>query len=177
MAQADTSGPLHHITNAQLGLHDLILEDAPIVRWLAFLDHLEQGVVLHAGDEIDAGVRPLGEQAVVIVASVIDHDGARGKMHLVSGLDVIHLALGDGAETRQIAIMIKHQMQFDCTFGSAELRPVIQRQAQVDHGGVEAHQLVLEPKFLLAHRLGGNDVEQPVEHLLEQLPRTMAIGV
>lgn len=42
-----------------------------------FLYPLEQGVVFHPGDEIDAEPRPFGEQSVVVVALVIDDDGDR----------------------------------------------------------------------------------------------------
>ena len=55
----------------------LILEDVPVLRRFALLDHLELGIVLHAGDEAHAGISPFGEQPVVVVAPVINHDGAR----------------------------------------------------------------------------------------------------
>ncbi len=70
---------------------DLILDDVPVLRHRVFLDHLEQGVVLHAGDEVDAGIRPFGEQPVVVVAPVINHDGARREGYLPGDLDVVRL--------------------------------------------------------------------------------------
>ena len=155
----------------------LILDDVPVLRHGVFLDHLEQGVVLHAGDEIDTGVGPFGEQTVVVVAPVIDNDGAPREMHLVGGLDVGHLAIGDDTEARQVAVVVEDQMQLDRALGGAELCPVVHREAQIDDGRIDADQLVLEAKLLLAHRFGGDRLEQAVEDLLEQLPRSMAVGV
>ena len=85
----------------------LILDDAPVLRNGVFLDDLEQRVVLHAGDEIDARVCPFGKQAVVVVAPVINNDCASREMHLVGGLDVGHFAIGDDAEARQVAIVVE----------------------------------------------------------------------
>ena len=61
---------------------------------------------------------------------------------------IIDIGARDQAEIRQIAVMIKQQMQFYGTFGAAELSPVIHRQAQVDHGRVKADQFDFETKFL-----------------------------
>lgn len=155
----------------------LILDDVPVLRHRVFLDHLEQGVVLHTSAEIDTGIRPVGEQPVGVVSSIINDESVGRKGHVMGSLDVSHLAIGDDADTRQLAVMGEDEMQFDGPLGATELRPVIQRQAQVDHGRIQADQLVLEAEFLLAHGLGGNGFEQSVEHLLEQLPGTMAIGV
>ena len=68
---------------------DLVVDDVAVLRHGAFLDHLEEGVVLHAGDEEDPGIGPFGEQPVVVVAPIIDHDGAGGEAHLVGGLDIM----------------------------------------------------------------------------------------
>ena len=155
----------------------LILDDVPVLRHGVLLDHLEQSIVLHTSDEIDTGIRPFGEQAVVVVAPVVDDDGVGREVHLVGGLDVSHLAVGDDAEARQVAIVVEYQMQLDRALGGTELCPVIHGKAQVDDGRIDADQFVLESKFLLAHRFGGDRLEQSVEDLLEQFPRTMAVGV
>jgi len=155
----------------------LILEDVPVLRRRMFFDHLKLGVVLHARDEVHAGIRPFGEQAIVVVAPVVHHDGARRKVHLPSSFDVVHLALSDETEARQVTVMVENKMQFDRALGAAELRPVVHGQAQVDHGRIKADQFVLEAELLLAHDLGGDDLEQAIEHLFEQFPRAMAIGI
>ena len=155
----------------------LIRDDVPVLRHRVFLNHLELGVVLHAGDERDAGLRPVGEQPIVVVAPVIHHDGAGREGDRPRGFDIGHAAISHQPEAWQVAVMVEDQMQFDGPLGATELRPVIHRQAQVDHGRVETDQLVLEAKFLLAHGLGRHDLEQPVEDPLEQLPRTVAVRV
>ena len=103
----------------------LILDDVPVLRHRVFLHPLEQGVGLHAGDEVDAGIRPFSEQPVVVVAPIINDDGVGRTVHVMGGLDVSHLAIGDDAETRQIAGMVEDQMQFDCPLGATALRPVV----------------------------------------------------
>ena len=65
---------------------DLVLEDASVLRRLAFLDHLELGAVLHAGGEARVGLRPFGEQPVVVVTPVVVDDGAGGEVDEVGGL-------------------------------------------------------------------------------------------
>ena len=64
-----------------------------------FLDNLEPGIVLHARDEEHLGGGPFGEQAIAVVASIIHHDRARGKVHLVGRADIMDLPLGNEAET------------------------------------------------------------------------------
>ena len=88
-----------------------------------------------------------------------------------------HLAIGDDAKARQVPVMVEHQMQLDCALGGAELCPVIHGKAQIDDGRIDADQFVLEAKLLLAHHFGGDRLEQAVEDLLEQFPRSMAVGV
>ena len=61
----------------------LIFDDFPLVRHGVFLGHIERGIVLHAGDEIDTSIRPLGEQAVVVVAPIIDDNGVRREAHFI----------------------------------------------------------------------------------------------
>jgi hypothetical protein len=155
----------------------LIFENVPVLRRFALLDDLERGMDLHAGDEEHARISPLGEQPIVVVAPVINHDGAGCEGYLPGGLDVGDFAVSHPAEARQIVVVVEHQVQLDRTRGAAVLRPIVHRQAQVDHGRVEADQRVLEAEFMFAHGCSRHDVEQPVEHLLAQFPRTMAIGV
>ena len=67
-------------------------------------------------------------------------------------------------------------MQLDRALGGAELCPVIHGEAQIDDGRIDADQFVLETELFLAHRFGGDRLEQAVEDLLEQFPRTMTVG-
>jgi hypothetical protein len=79
----------------------LILDDVPVLRHCVFLDDLEEGIVFHAGDEIDAGIGPFGEQPVVVVSPIIHDDGVGRKVPVMGGPDVGHLAIGDEAKARQ----------------------------------------------------------------------------
>ena len=127
---------------------------------------------------MDAGdISPFSKQSVVVVASVIGNDGAGDEVHLMCRFDIGHFAIGDDAQTRQIAIVIENQMQLDRALGALSLGPVIQRQAQVDDSRIDTDEFVLETEFLLAHPFGRDRLEQALEDLLEQLPRTMTGGV
>jgi hypothetical protein len=44
--------------------------------------------------------------------------------------------------------MVQVQMKFDRPFGPSEAWPVKHAQAQIDRGGVQSDQLVLEPELL-----------------------------
>jgi len=91
------------LLRARAGQADhLVLEDIPALRRLALFDHLVLRVVFHARDEEHAGRRPIGEQAVIVVAPVIHHDGARREGDLPCRFDVGDLAVGHQPETRYL---------------------------------------------------------------------------
>ena len=94
----------------------------------------------------------------------------------------MNLAGGNDRKARQVAVVIEQQMQLDRSLGGAKLRPVMHAQAQIDHRGVQAHQLVLESELLrlLApwqSQLRLETREEPVEEILVQLPRSMLVHV
>lgn len=66
--------------------------------------------------------------------------------------------------------MVKHRMQRDRTFGASNLRPIDQREVQIDSGGIHAAQFVLEAELACPGDLSRDGFMEPVEHLLEQLP-------
>ena len=66
----------------------------------------------------------------------------------------MHLAGGDDRKARQIAVVIEQQMQLDRPLGGAEFRPIVHREAQIDHGGIQTYQLVLEAELLPASASG-----------------------
>ena len=68
-------------------------------------------------------------------------------------------------------------MQFHRALGAAKSGPVVHRQAKVDRGRVDTDQLIREAELLFALRLDDDLLEQAVEDLLEQLPRTVAVGI
>ncbi len=67
-----------------------------------------------------------------------------------AGLDFMHRPLGDVRKAGEVAVVIQHQMKFDGSFGGSKLRPVKDAQAEVNDGGINAVQLILEPKFSFA---------------------------
>lgn len=102
----------------------LILEDVPVLRHGMFLDHFELGVVLHAGDEEHAGCRPVGEQAIVVVAPVVDHHRAGREGNAPGDLDVMDVAFRNHPVAGQVTIVVEHQMQFHRPLGAAKSGPV-----------------------------------------------------
>ena len=152
-------------------------DDVPVLRPRVCLDPLDPGVVLHAGDERDAGIRPCGEQPVGVGAPIITDEGVGRNVPVRGGRDVSHRALGDEAETRQRAVLVEDPMPWDGPRGATARRPVGQRPAQGEHGRIETDQRVLEADRLLAPRLGGNGFEPSVAHRLAPRPGTRALGV
>ncbi len=116
----------------------------------SLLDDPILGVVLLFGDEYDLSIRQAGEPTVIGIAAV-NHDDRSGlKPELAGHRDVTNRAIADDRIFRQIAIMVQQQMDLNGAFGSSEPGPIEQGQAQVNHRGIEAYQLVLEPEFLPA---------------------------
>ena len=68
-------------------------------------------------------------------------------------------------------------MQFNRPLGPPEFRPVVERQAQVDHGRIQADQFVLEAEFPVAGHLAPHRLQEAVEHVLKHRPGPMRIGV
>ena len=49
--------------------------------------------------------------------------------------------------------MVQKKMQFDGSFGSAEMSPVKEADRQIDDGGIQADELILEPELFLSDSL------------------------
>ena len=136
------------------------------------------GVVFESRHEEDTGVIPLKEEFKVTVASVHNDDAARGNGEMVGGGDIGNLAIGDHSEVWQIAVVVQQQVELNGTFGLTEVSPGKQAETEVDGGGVEAEQLVLEAKPLLfARGLAAAEISQMKEGVLIKLPGTVGIGV
>src|SRR5579883_2812153 len=146
------------------------------------LHHLVHGVVLQTRDKIHPLIRPAAKELVVVVPSVIRDDRPGLQFQCLRHRHVVNLAGRDHREARQVAVVIEQQVQLDRPLGGTKLRPVVHRKAQVNHRGVQAHQLVLEAELL---RLSSSGLRQlrltaPVEqmkHVLVQLPGPMPVHV
>ena len=157
---------------------DLVGENVSALRQGAVMYDFIGSVVFESRHEEDTGVIPLKEEFKVTVASVHNDDAARGKGEMVGGGDIGSLAIGDHSEVWQIAVVVQKQMELNGTFGLTEVSPGKQAETEVDGGGVEAEQLVLEAKPLLfARALAAAEVPQMKEGLLIELPGTVGIGV
>jgi hypothetical protein len=72
--------------------------------------------------------------------------------------------------------MIEQQMQFDRAFGVPVLRPIEDRGAELDQGGVEREQLVLEAEAVPLGDFAAA-AEQLIKHAAVQLPGAVFVGV
>ena len=62
-------------------------------------------------------------------------------------------SFGQMSEDLQITVVIEKQMQFHRSLGLAEGRRIVHAQAQINHAGVEAQELVLEAQLFFGARL------------------------
>ncbi len=67
-------------------------------------------------------------------------------------MEIVHSASAHEAEGGQIPVVIEQQMKFDRSLGSAELRPVEDRKAKIDHRTVQAEELVFESELAGTHQ-------------------------
>jgi hypothetical protein len=65
-----------------------IFEDIAVLGNFFLPDDFVKSVILHTGDEIDALGCPSAKQGIVVIPSVIDHDGPGIEVKLTSHLDV-----------------------------------------------------------------------------------------
>jgi hypothetical protein len=120
----------------------------------------------------------LPEEFKVTVSAVHSDDAAGGKGEMVGGSDIGSLAIGDEGEVRQIAVVVKEQMELNGALGLTKISPGKQAEAEVDGARVEAEQFVLETELILfARALAAAEVPQMEEGILIKLPGTVDIGV
>ena len=139
-------------------------------------------VVLQARDEMHPLIRPATKQLIVVLALVIRDDRPGRQFRGLRHRHVMNLASRDHRKTRQASVVIEQQMHPDCSLGSAKLRPVVHRNAQIDHRGAQAHRLVLDPKLLHLSSLGRRQLRltAPVEqmkHIAVKLRGPMRVHV
>jgi hypothetical protein len=91
-------------------LNQLVLMDIPILGDSSLSNDLKEGVVLHFGHKINALRNPLGKQAVVVIGSIIDHNGPRRKDQLPGDLDVGHLAFCNPRKAGKVAVMVQKEV-------------------------------------------------------------------
>ncbi len=156
---------------------DLVPPDLTALRRRAPLDDVVEGVVLEAGDEEDLPRREVPQPRVVDVAAVHDENGPRVEAQGTGHPHVVPLAVGDDGHAGQVPVVIQQQVECDRALGAPKLGPVEQRGAQIDHGRIQAHELVLEPELPAAPGQGLAAGQQLVEDRAIELPRPMLIGI
>jgi hypothetical protein len=101
-------------------------------------------ISLGADDEEAAGLMKATEPIEVDVSAIHDVDGTGLGHQLIEDIDVVQLAVADKDEGWDIAPQIQERVQLDRRFGRAERRPWKDRETQIDRGGIERVDGVLE---------------------------------
>jgi hypothetical protein len=120
---------------------------------------------------------PFPKQGIIIIAPVIDYDGPRIEMKLMSHLDVRDISLGDDGKRREITIVIQKEVELDGSFGPTKLGPIKHFQAQIDGGRIHTDQFVFKPEPFLPNDLDMAPFKESKEYLLIKFPGTMFIGI
>ena len=101
-------------------------------------------VAFGAGHKEGAGLMHLEQACKVYVASVHDVERSWLQNQDVQHIDLVHLAIADVDEGRNRASEVQQGVQLDGCLGFAKRRPVEQAQAQIDGGGIQCVDRVLE---------------------------------
>ena len=99
---------------------------------------------LGAGDEEGAGLMQRVQPGEVHIAPIHHVEGAGLDRQDVQHVDVVQLAVADVDEGGDRAAQVQQRVQLDGRLGRAKRRPVEQAQAQVDGGGVQRIDGVVE---------------------------------
>ena len=68
-------------------------------------------------------------------------------------------------------------MQFDGPFGSAEMSPIKQANRQINNGGIQADQFILEAELFLADSLVLKALEEQEKEFLIKLAGSVFVGI
>lgn len=139
-------------SNAGLAIHEAALQE------------FENGIALEPGHKKDALCPEDPKPGIADEALVKDHDGAFGQLHSLSYAAFMDFGVGDGCESRDMAIVIQQGMYFDAALGLPKRGPGKKRQAKLYGGGVQTEQFGFETEFVLRGFCGAQAV-----HLGEQI--------
>lgn len=156
---------------------ELVFEHMAMLRKFPLFYDRIRGIVLHPGDEIDLLAGPSAKQRIVVYMPDNRHDGSGSEGKGRSHPHIHHLPLRDHGKRRKVPIMVQKQMQFDGPLGPSETGPVEHRQAEIDRGGVEADQLLLEPELLFPSPLHPATLQRLEEDLFIKLPGAMLVAI
>lgn len=156
-------------------LDQFVCDDASVRRDLAGPDYRVDSVGLQSGDEEDPLMGQRSEPGVVHVAPVDDQDGPGSERQGLRHRHLVPRAFGDQGIRGQVALMVEQEMELHRPLRPAEGGPVKERGAEIDDGGVQAQQRVLEPEPASSFRHGVAAPEQVEEDLLVQPPRSVCV--
>jgi hypothetical protein len=78
--------------------------------------------------------------------SIEEYDITFAEVKAMGVLLVVIFSVRNDDNLRKISCMIQFRMQLDPSFCFAKLRPIIQRDAQINNGGINTVKIVLKPK-------------------------------
>ena len=118
------------------------------------------------------------EPIEVDVSAIHDVDGTGLGQQRIENIGVMQLAVADEDEGRDIAPQIQERVQLDRRFGRAERRPGKDREAQIDRGGIERVDGVLEiePKRLVGVKSPGC-ADQALRQVAVDAPIPRRVGI
>jgi len=120
-------------------------DPARLVGWVRVASSI-LGVGFGADDE-ETPRHVQGEEPLEVhVATVHDVESSRLGRQNIEDVDIVQLAVGDMDEGGNVASQIQQGMELDGRLGGAKVRPRKDRQAQVDGGGVESVDRIVEIK-------------------------------
>src|SRR5919108_3015774 len=120
------------------------------------------------------------------IPSIHQVNGTRFPEELVEDIDFVNLSAGDDDHCRNAAAQIQQSVQFDSRFSSAKLRPRKKREAEVDGGGIQRVDrliefeseglLSVEVSRSLDKHMGKIGIDSPVANLIgigQSVPRNL----
>ena len=173
------SGASKPLARVEAGQHDGLVADQAgglVDRMRVAALDLEIG--LGAGDEEAAGLVKAVQPLEIEVAAIHDVEGAGLGQQLIEDVDVVHLAVADVDEGRDVAAQIQQRVQLDRRLGRAEGRPRKHRQAQIDGGRVQRVDglLQIDPERLVGIQRPG-DADQALGEVGVDAPVARCVGV
>ena len=80
----------------------------------------------------------------VDIAAIHGVEGSRFDREMVESVDIVHFAVGNVDKTRDVAAQIDERVELDRRLASAEFRPWEEGEAEIDGGGVESVDRLLQ---------------------------------
>jgi len=111
------------------------------------LEHTVLDTSFEAGNKEHLLAGEFGKPGEIHKGPVHHDNGKRGKFQELGHSEVGNPGGGDLDKGRNVAVVIQKRVELDTALGSAKLGPRKQRQAQIDHGGIQGKELVLEAEL------------------------------